>query len=273
MKNTVPILLYHSIQDRPPDRFRRWALAPAAFEAHLAYLRDQGYTLLTVSGWISRRRSPAAPERPLLVTFDDGLADFYTNALPLLTRYHAPATLYVVAGTIGQASRWLEGEGAGDQAMMTWEQIAAAAGSSIEIGAHSLSHPALDILDRESAWNEISGSRQALEAGLHRPVRSFAYPHGYHSQATRELVRKAGFSSACAVKNCLSDPEDDALALARIIISNEVDVAALHRLLHGEGLAPNWQGERLATAGWRLTRRALSSLKSWGRLPRKVNVS
>ena len=234
------------------------------FDAHLAYLCSQGYYLVTVSELVRMlgNSSNPLPERLGVISFDDGFEDFYTHAMPLLQGHHVPATLYVTTDYIGQTSRWLAAEGESHKPMMTWSQIREVAGQSVEIGAHSLSHPALDILDRNSAWREIDGSKRVLESGLHRNISSFAYPHGYHTQETRALVEKAGFTSACAVKNSISDPEDDPFALARIIISHDVDVPLLARLLNGEGLVPKHKRERLATVGWRVARRVLSLLST-----------
>ena len=164
------------------------------------------------------------PARPIVVTFDDGFADFYDDAWPVLKRYEIPATLYVTTGYVGSTSRWLTPEGEGQRPMMSWEQIVELDRKGIEMGAHTFTHPQLDTLSSSQAWDEISQSKWQLEEQLAHSVASFAYPHGYYSNHVRNLVRQAGFSSACAVKHALSDTSDDRFALARVIITNEIDV-------------------------------------------------
>ena len=87
--------------------------------------------------------------------------------------------------------------------MMDWPELCDVAGAGHEIGAHSLTHPELDVLARGVVGNEIRGSRAALAEGLGRPIRSFAYPHGYHSASvltarTRKL--RTGWQSSPKVK-------------------------------------------------------------------------
>ena len=262
MNRPIPILMYHSIADPPEERAWAWSMSPSRFAEHLTYLHLSGYQGLTISQLTDdMRHSPGSlPERVVAITFDDGYADFMENALPLLNQFGFPATLYVTTGYAGQTSRWLEGEGEGERPMMTWEQVREAAQQGIEIGAHSVHHPELDILHPKLAYLEIAGSKAALEQQLGQPVNTFAYPHGYHSPITRALVIKAGFSSACAVKNGLSSLEDDIYALARIMLISDTDTIRLAGWIDGEGLEPVQKQERLRTKAWRAARKVRSTI-------------
>jgi hypothetical protein len=86
-------------------------------------------------------------------------------------------------------------------------------------------------------------------------VTSFAYPYGYHSRAVRRAVVDAGYTSACAVKNALSHPDDDVFAIARVLVERTTGVAGIDDLLEGRGWPMSWRGERLRTRGWRAYRR------------------
>lgn len=273
MSDRIPILLYHSVDVSSSPRFRRWSVQPERFAAHLAHLREMGYTSLTVSEYVAARHAPdrSWPSRPVVITFDDGFADFHTYALPLLQRFGFTATWYVVTDHIGRHSDWLAGEGEGARPLANWRQLVEAAAAGIEIGAHTRRHPQLDVLSPAAAWDEVHGSKDALEQRLGWPVRTFAYPHGYHSAALQQLVRAAGYTSACAVKHALSSRVDDVFALARAFIFADTNVAGLQRVLQGQGLRPVAPRERAATWGWRLARRTLHQFRQSLRHVRSPN--
>jgi hypothetical protein len=101
-----------------------------------------------------------------------------------------------------------------------------------------------------------------LSLALERPVRSFAYPHGYHDRRVREAVRLAGFDSACAVRNLLSSTADDPFALARVTITADQTVDDLRRVLDGNGLKVAPRPAQVRTLGWRVYRRTRRRLSS-----------
>lgn len=256
MRQLIPILLYHSIAEHVAPAYRRWAVTPTAFAAQMAYLRQQGYHVFTVSQLAQRLAATPVtlPVKTVVITFDDGLADFYSAALPLLRDYDLPATLYVTTGYVEGASRWLAAVGEGERAMMNWRQIAELPAHGIECGAHTHSHPQLDTLPRRQAHDEIHHSKRLLEERLGCPVTSFAYPHGYHDRFVQQMVQAAGFTSACGVKDAISRPDDDRLALARIIVAGEMTLSQFADRLVGRGVALAPRYERPATKVWRLVR-------------------
>lgn len=262
MPTPVPILLYHSVARDAAPRYRDYALSPETFAAQMAYIYEHGYTPVTISFLAAALRGDAAlPERPIAITFDDGLADFYDGALPMLRQYGFAATLYITAGYIEATSRWLEREGESQRPMLTWKQVAEIGAAGIECGAHSLTHPQLDTLPLASARDEIFRCKAILEQHLAAPVRTFAYPHGYHGPAVRRLVQEAGYSSACAVKHAMSSTADDPFALARVVISAGTDMRTFAGWLSGHELAIAPRRERLQTRGWRVARQSAARLK------------
>jgi len=255
-RHPVPILTYHSIARSAQPRFAKFVTSPEVFAEHIAYLHDQGYTPITVSQFVHARSGGWAnlPPRPVLLTVDDGYADFYSNALPILARHGFVATLYVVTGYIGGTSSWLQREGEANRPMLTWDELHEISEYGIECGAHTHTHPSLDTLTMEAARNEIFRSKSLLEDHLGRQVLSFAYPYGHYTKPVRAMVQHAGYSSACAVRYTSSSLTDDAYALARYIIAANTEVSALARLLDGRqppGLA---QAMHVRTSVWQYTR-------------------
>ncbi len=198
----VPILMYHSISEHASPKFKPFAVPPALFAEHMAYLHRHAYTPITVTRFVRvRLKSPSAlPERPVILTFDDGFADFFTGAFPVLTRYGFPATLYITTAFIDSTSRWMQHEGEGTRSMLTWRQLIEISAAGVECGGHTHRHPQLDTLPLAKAREEIQLSKRLLEDRLSQEVCSFAYPYGYHSAAIKRLVQEAGYTSACAVK-------------------------------------------------------------------------
>jgi peptidoglycan/xylan/chitin deacetylase (PgdA/CDA1 family) len=258
----VPILMYHSISDHATPKFKQFTVSPALFADHMAYLHQHAYTPITITQFVdalsqNNAISSALPERPVVLTFDDGFADFYTEALPVLKRYGFAATLYVATAFINDTSRWLRGAGESTRPMLTWDRLSEISASGIECGAHSHHHPQLDTLPYSQAQYEIVQSKRLLEQHLGRAVSSFAYPFGYHTAAVRRQVQEAGYTSACAVKHEMSWQTSDPFALGRLIIKAGTSVEALAGLLGMRSpLVVSTMYVRARTSAWQLVRRS-----------------
>jgi len=242
----IPILLYHSVAPTWAPGYARWCIDPSLFADHLDVVLGLGYTCLTISQLVDATASGTLPATPLAVTFDDGRQDFADHAVAPMAERGIPSTMYVVSGHVGGTSGWLAMAGEHDQPMMTWSQIDAACSAGVEIGAHSVNHPELDVVEQRVAAGEVTRCRAQLEDGIGRPVRTFAYPHGYYSSRVQRLVRDAGFDSAAAVHDRWSSATDDRFALSRLIINGDTTPAQLEALLQRPS-SPRTHGD----AGWR----------------------
>jgi peptidoglycan/xylan/chitin deacetylase (PgdA/CDA1 family) len=251
----IPILLYHSVSDDPDPWIRRFATPPSAFARHLDLVAAHGTTTLTVSAFVDAlARAPAAlPPRPVLVTFDDGFADFGAAALPALRDRGMTATLYATTGLVG-------GRSPGGAPMLGWRDLAEAA-ASVEVGGHTHTHPQLDTVPPARARDEVERCKALLEDRLGAPVRSFAYPHGYSSAPVRAIVRQAGFQSACAVKNAFSSTADDRFALARLTVRRDTPDALIDAWLRGQAAPIAPRRERPRTRAARVARRVRARVR------------
>lgn len=222
----------------------------------MSILAEGGFVAVSIGNLVQRLESDLPlPDRCVAVTFDDGLKDFQTGALPILNQFGFAATLYVVAGLLGKTSRWLTSLGEGSRPMLQASDLQELIDAGIEIGAHSMTHPELDILDRHTASEEIRTSRLVLEDATSSPVCSFAYPHGYASPTTRALVREAGFRSAVRVRHALSSPNEDLFGLSRLIVTQQLSGPDLLGLIDGEGAKPPASQHQKKADIWRVVRR------------------
>ncbi len=257
----VPVLLYHSVSQDPPPWLAPFTVTPRAFTEQLTRIADSGRTVVPLHRLVAALRGGhPLPERPLVLTFDDGYADFYWTAAPALSERELPATLFVTTGAVHPPGGEAEGSLLPDAPMLTWRQITTLDALGVEIGGHSRTHPQLDTLPGRRLCEEIGGCKRELEDILGHPVSAFAYPHGYSSPAVRRKVQKAGWSSACAVANAFSSQADDPLRIARLTVMADTPAERFQDWLDGLGAPLSPFPERLRTRGWRTYRRLRARL-------------
>jgi peptidoglycan/xylan/chitin deacetylase (PgdA/CDA1 family) len=255
MTSTVPVLMYHSVTDDPPRSTGRLSVHPETFAAQLATLKRHGYTTSTFGelGAALLAGTPL-PERSIVLTFDDGYADFHQYALPSLEKNGFTATLFVTTG-------WLQD--AGDEAagepldrMLTWAQVREVADAGVEIGAHSHSHAQLDQIPGPVLREELQHSKALLEGGVGRPVQSLAYPFGYSSRRVRVEVAASGYRYAAAVANAVGGAGSDLLALPRLTVRRSTGPDTFERIIRGEGIGRLFAADHALTGGYTVVRRA-----------------
>lgn len=264
----VPILMYHSISSSTNPLFKRWAVPPELFDAHLSYLKQQRYTPITVTDLVQarvRRGEAALPARPVVLTFDDAYADFYDAAFPALQRYGFVATLYIPTAYIGGTCGWMRREGEAERPMANWRQLAEISAGGVECGGHGHVHMQMDALPSSAAADEIRSSKTIIEEHLGREVLSFAYPHGWTTSSIKRMVQAAGYSSACAVKNMPSSAADDPFELPRLVVAGDASEDTFARLLTHRPAPIEVALRNIARPMWRFVPRHTAWLK--GHIP------
>lgn len=205
----VPILLYHyveHVQDKGDTIRQSLNISPNTFEQQIQTLVNAGYTFMTARelGDVLDGKM-LLPKNPVLLTFDDGHWDFDTVVLPILKKYRAKATVYIIPGFIGRSD------------FMTQKQLEDVVSSGlVDIGAHTVDHIALKGKLSKIVNHEVKESKAMLEQSYHISVVSFAYPDGAFDQQTINIVKDAGFTTAASTIPGIQQSESNRFFLYRI---------------------------------------------------------
>lgn len=181
----ITVLNYHRIanEDNP------MTVPPADFEQQLQYLRDQGYTSVTldeVAAYLAGNGE--LPAKPVVITFDDGYEDNQRVAVPLLRKYGFHGIIFVITDNIGKPG------------YLTWEQMKAVQERAINIGSHTMTHANLTKLDAEELAKELQYSKVSLEKGLGTRVDYVAYPHGGVNAQVIAAAKEAGYKGGSGTR-------------------------------------------------------------------------
>jgi peptidoglycan/xylan/chitin deacetylase (PgdA/CDA1 family)/glycosyltransferase involved in cell wall biosynthesis len=218
----IPVLMYHKIPDQPPATKHQIFVTKDNFAKHLAYFKSRALSPITFQDYqdfaSGRRKLAEFPRRPIVLTFDDGYTDNYTNLLPLMQQYGYRGVLYLLGDFEVRYNQWdLAADPTEPRAdIMSEAQKQAFVAAGWEIGAHTLTHPHLASLPAAEAAHEIAQSKAGLERRLGITVLSFAYPYGDFSAETKALAQQAGFTYAVATDSGGMHLEDDRMQIFRI---------------------------------------------------------
>ena len=140
-KAKVPVLTYHSIDDSGSII----STPPRIFRQQMRTIKDLGLKALSLKqlSHSLRAQKPIEPNSVVL-TFDDGFANFYTEAFPTLQENGLTATVFLVAGHCGGYNDWTGNPPKLPRSkVLSWEQIREISDAGIDFGSHTLSHPDL----------------------------------------------------------------------------------------------------------------------------------
>lgn len=251
-QHRVPVLMYHEIADAKATA-SPLAVAPDVFASQLAYLRQAGFHTLTAGELAAFLADGVGelPERPVVLTFDDGYRDFYTDGLPVIKQNGFTGTLFQTTGWVGK-------EG-GTQHMLNWRELAEIDQAGIEIGAHTVKHPQLDLLPEKELRDELGISKNALEDHLGFAVPGLAYPFGYSSPKVIEVARELGYTYAYAVGNDFTTSAADKFTFPRLTVSRATTMDEFRHVVNGKDTL-TVRRSRIMTKGFSVVRRTASTL-------------
>lgn len=222
------ILCYHSVHPN-----KDFSVTPAKFDQQLAWLRQH----CDVVSFRDALSLPAGTRPKVAITFDDGYADNFEYAFPLLQKHSLPATFFLTAGLmdldpeIVQAFQLIRNSDFAAIQPMTWQQVREMRSAGQEFGAHTYSHANLAELSFDACLRELTTSKEILERELGAQVDTLAYPFGLPGRnftgETMRAAQQAGYQMACAVHYRPVLPGDSAFALPRFSILDEnIDIFA-----------------------------------------------
>jgi len=194
----LPVLVYHKIGTPPPgSKLKDLWVSSEKFRAQVAWLLAQGYTTVLFSDLLkAHKNEKQLPEKAVLITFDDGYENNYTQAYKILRELGAKGNIFIVFNTIGKANTWHNPDTEPWVNMASMEMLKEMQESGvIELGSHTMNHPNLEKIPLEDAAWELTESKKQLEAALGKEMCAFAYPYGAgaYTPAVRELALKAGY--------------------------------------------------------------------------------
>jgi peptidoglycan/xylan/chitin deacetylase (PgdA/CDA1 family) len=168
---------------------------PERFRLHMETLLAAGFRFVTMADFAGRMTGDRdLPTGYAVVTFDDGMQDNHEHALPILSEYAITATVYVLAGAIGQPNPWMSRDLG--LRMMNESELRDLVAAGWELGAHSVTHPDMSSLSYQACLREMLRSKTAVEQLAGVVVQTFAYPFGSHGPAAVAAARDAGFTAA-----------------------------------------------------------------------------
>ena len=200
----ILVLNYHQVN----NNFNPLAVPVNDFDAQMSYLSEHGYVTITPDELAEGLEGNLnLPEKPVLITFDDGYVDNYTNAFPILKKYNFRATIFIIPSLISKNPRY-----------MTWEQLKEMEQNGVTMQSHTLNHIALEELPDDEIRSELLNSKVILEEQLGHEINFLAYPTGTYNLHIAGIARDVGYKGAFTVKYGNVDLGSNLYALERVPI-------------------------------------------------------
>jgi peptidoglycan/xylan/chitin deacetylase (PgdA/CDA1 family) len=219
----VPVLMYHrvcalSAKEKQNAITADLTVPPEQFELQVQTLQKAGFTFLKASEVADAViHHTSLPARSVCITLDDGYEDNYTVAMPILQKYHATATIFVITKAVGAPGH------------VSWAGLKAMQAAGIEVQSHTVSHPDLPSLHGKGLDNELQSARKTLETRLNCPITTLAYPAGRYSDEVVERTRAAGYLSAWKKNGGMVTPTDNVFLLPRVRVMGAEKIQQFER--------------------------------------------
>ena len=200
----ILVLNYHQVDNKSTYL----SVLPSDFDLQMKFLVDSGCVTITPDElYAGLRGELELPQKPVLITFDDGYIDNYVNAFPILKKYGLRATIFIIPAFTGVYPGY-----------MTWEQLKEMEANGITIESHTLTHPKLEELPDDEIRGELLNSKTLLEENLGHPIEFLAYPTGTYNLHIAGIAQDIGYKGAFTIKYGIVDRGSNFFALERVPI-------------------------------------------------------
>jgi peptidoglycan/xylan/chitin deacetylase (PgdA/CDA1 family) len=243
---SVSILMYHSIADQDEtgvEPYYRTATTPAVFAAQMENLNRAGFSAIGLDEAIRRCTNRASDpkgstngdaKKYVVITFDDGFRNFYTDAFPILNRYRFTATMFLPTAYIGDRPLNFKGKDC-----LNWGEVRELHQHGISFGSHTVTHPQLHDCDAASVKKEIWESKQTIEQNLGSAIQSFAYPYAFpeadadFKRRLRDELSQAGYENGVCTTIGRPGKSSDPFFLKRLPVNSDDDARLFQAKLAG----------------------------------------
>lgn len=209
--------MYHIIDASRVATEDKYCCTPQRFETQMQYLHRAGYRVVSLDALLSALDDERqAQDNTIAVTFDDGFACIYRNALPILLKYRVPATVFMPSDRIGKSNDWMRSHAAAPRPLVSLAQLRELVQAGVAVGSHTRTHPRLVEIEPLRVAEEVRGSKASLEEILGTRVDHFAYPYGLYNDMIRDEVQRAGYRAACSTRSGFNRSNVDRFLLRRI---------------------------------------------------------
>jgi peptidoglycan/xylan/chitin deacetylase (PgdA/CDA1 family) len=237
-KQTLPILMYHSISDTAESEvsaYYKTSTSPARFEQQMRWLTKAGFRSVDLEeGLRLAQRGIKRQEKIAVITFDDGYRDFYDSAFPILKKYGHIATMFLPTAFLGNKRQSFK-----NKECLTWQEVRELHAAGIRFGSHTVSHPVLYKKSWQEIENELAASKENLEQALGEKITSFAYPYAFPQpdrqfvEKFQELLRQLDYRSCATTVIGRMRTGDNPFCLKRLPVNDDDDQTLFLAKLNG----------------------------------------
>ena len=204
----IPILMYHSVDYEKGNNLR---IPKEKLREQMKYLKDNGFTTLTLEEvYDFMINNTPVPQKSVVLTFDDGYVDNYTNAFPILKEFGLKATVFVITSGVDN-----------HRLTLTLEQCKEMDAYGIDIQPHTVNHEELDKLSYDKQLETLKQSKDFLDKGINKNCKFIAYPFGKYNDDTIKAAKAAGYALGLRMTGGWAQKQDGIYTLRRIYIGGD----------------------------------------------------
>lgn len=213
-KDRIPVLLYHSVDTSGSDI----SITPREFKAQMEYLKFSEYRTISLMEYMHYLQTDGKSHpKEVVLTFDDGFKNNYSEVFPVLREYGFTATIFLATNYIDGICTWEKNEFIPNLQLLSWGEIEEMSAFSIDFASHSSSHPYLTKLSEAKIRIELLNSKSIIEAKLKKPVTFFSHPYGDTNKQIQRMAEECGYLGAfSSIDFGLANNKDNLYDLKRV---------------------------------------------------------